>query len=189
MNYLKYFFSLTILFFSLNSFAQNKKDIKKNKVKSCEVSKTFTKDGKEITLKESFEKYDANGNIIENIQYEENGEIKSHESYIFNKDNDKTEEVHYDAEGKVKKKLVTKYNANEDKVEETEYDGGGALKEKNMYSYNANGNRIAEVTLDPNNNITKKITNIFDNKGMKTERRTYDGKNVLLSVKKYTYVY
>ena len=54
-----------LLVSGLQSFAQSKKDIKRNKVKSITESRTFSKNGKEVTVKESFEKYDGNGNLME----------------------------------------------------------------------------------------------------------------------------
>ena len=89
-------------------FSQSKKDIKKNKVKTVSVSKTFTKDGKEITLKESFNKYDADGNMVEEINYDENGTVKGHQSFVYTKNGDKTEEAHYEIIGlsKLKKEIA-----------------------------------------------------------------------------------
>src|SRR5438045_3440377 len=114
--------SLTLCFlFSVFSaaFAQSsKKAVKKNKIKSVAVTRTVIKDGKEITLKESFDKYDDHGNNIESIEYDDNGEVKKHESNVYNKNNDKTENIDYLSDGKMKKKKVIKYDAANKKTEE-----------------------------------------------------------------------
>src|SRR6188508_2931821 len=96
---------LTISFlFCASAFAQSKKNVKKNKVKSITVTKTFTRDGKEITLKDSYEKYDSDANLLEEITYNDSGQVTLHESFQYNKNGDVTEEIHYKDETKVKKK-------------------------------------------------------------------------------------
>ena len=75
------------------SSGQSKKDVKKNRVKSCRETETSVKEGKEITADNQFQRFDANGNVTEFIDYDEAGKIKSHETAVFNKDGDKTEEV------------------------------------------------------------------------------------------------
>ena len=94
--------SLTV--HALPAFSQSKKDVKKNKIKSIKVTNVVTKDGKEQSMNESFQRFDASGEVTEEINYEDDGSFKSHFVYVFNKNGDKTEEVSYLADGKVKKK-------------------------------------------------------------------------------------
>ena len=56
--------------------AQSSKDISKYKVKA--VTNTITKlvEGKEVTFKDSYERYDKNGNMLEEIKYDEKAEQK-----------------------------------------------------------------------------------------------------------------
>ncbi|HRH66434.1 MAG TPA: hypothetical protein PLU53_09060, partial [Bacteroidia bacterium] len=116
---------VSFLALSFQSFAQSKKDLKRNKVKTIKITKTITKDGKEQTINELFQRFDANMEVIEEINYEDDGAFKSHFSYVYNKNGDKTEEISYLADGKLKKKKTIKYNANGDKVEEIHTDGNG----------------------------------------------------------------
>ena len=136
-----------------HSFAQSKKDIKKNKIKSVKVTMTTVKSGAEVTIPESVERYDANSNLLEVIDYDKEGKVKLHESYTLNKGGDVIEQINYTEDGKVNKKIVTKYNALGDKTEETRYDANGVLLNKEVYTYNAQGERTTEITFDAKKNV------------------------------------
>lgn len=171
------------------AFSQSKKDIKKNKIKSVKVTNTVIKDGKDQTLNESFQRFDASAEVIEEINYDDDGGIKSHFTYTLNKNGDKTEEISYQADGKIKKKKTIKYDANGDKIEEIHTDANGTFIDKDVFTYNANGDRTTEITLDSKNSVIHKVILLYDNKGMKVSRKSYDAKGNLESEKKYVYEY
>ncbi|HNQ61324.1 MAG TPA: hypothetical protein PKJ62_02950 [Bacteroidia bacterium] len=174
---------------STQTFSQSKKDIKKHKIKSVKVTMTTVKNGVEVTIPESFERYDSDSKLLEIIDYDKEGKVKMHESYVLNKNGDVTEQINYSPEGKVEKKIITKYDALGDKTEESRFDGDGKLINKEIYTYNAQGERTTEITMDSKNNVIKKEFNLYDKKGMKIERRTTDGKGTVLEIRKYTYEY
>ncbi len=62
---------MLLVLFSLSAFSQSKKEIKKYKLKSTTVTVTDATSSK--TQKESFEKYDGNGNVIEEEEYSKEG--------------------------------------------------------------------------------------------------------------------
>ncbi len=174
---------------STQTYAQSKKDIKKNKIKSVKVTMTSVKNGLEVTVPESFERYDADSKLLEIIDYDKEGKVKMHESYTLNKNGDVIEQIEYTEDGKVAKKSIAKYDALGDKTEESRFDGNGNLINKELYTYNAQGERTTEITMDPKNVVTKKEFLLYDKKGMKIERRTTDGKGTVLEIRKYTYEY
>ena len=58
------FLFISVFFISV-SIAQSKKEVKKFKIKSSTETLTETKDGKEKTFNESFQRFDKNGNVTE----------------------------------------------------------------------------------------------------------------------------
>jgi hypothetical protein len=139
--------------------AQKKKDIKKAGIKT--ITTTETQGTK--TFNDSKVIYDAGGNIIEEVNYDKEGNLKSTKKFKYNKDGDP--------------------------IEETEYDEKNALKETRLTKYNALGEKIEEQYLDKDKKQLKKYIYTFSAKGFKTERKHYDANNVLISTKKYIYAY
>ena len=62
---------LTVMMFLFvnSSFSQSRKEIKKYGIRSTESVITEYVGGKEVTHTDSFEKYDNDGNIIEEVEY------------------------------------------------------------------------------------------------------------------------
>lgn len=153
--------NLTILFLivSITAFAQSKKDIRKNNVKTLTETITNYENGKETTLNDVFRRFDKNGEVIEEINYDKNGKMKS-KTITKYKDEDKTEETIFDANGKQLSREVYKYNVDGEKVEELHYDAKNELESRSLYTLK---------------------------RGLKLERKTYDEKGKLIQVKKYNY--
>jgi flagellar basal body L-ring protein FlgH len=154
---------LFVCFIFLFFNAEASKNEKKNKVKSMTQYATLTDKGKTSTYKESYEEYDRNGKLTLKIDYKPDGTIDS--------------------------KLVIKYNSSNDKSEETEYDAKGMMRKKTTWSYNAQGEKDTETDFDTAGKVKKKSRFAYNAKNLKTEKRTFNGNNVLESVKKYEYVY
>jgi hypothetical protein len=150
---------VVLLLLSFATYAQKKKEIKKYRIRS--VTTTEVENGK--TLNDSKTIFDANGEVVEEINYDnKDGSLKSHHKYKVNSDGDVTEDAEYDKSG---------------------------LKEKKTYKYNGLGEKTEELIYDRNEKLQKRHVYSYDGKGLKTERKTYDAANTLLSVKKYTYEY
>jgi hypothetical protein len=151
------FLSVFILM-SASAFSQKKKELKKYGVKAIIVTEAHGAK----TVNDSKTIYDANGEVIEEVNYDKDGNIKSTIKYKNNKDGDV--------------------------IEESEYDEKNNLKEKKQYKYNGLGEKIEELLLDKDNKVVKKSVYSYDSKGFKTEKKTYDAGNNLISTKKYTYI-
>jgi uncharacterized protein YkuJ len=167
--------------------AQGKKTVKKFNLKSTTVNTTDYSDGKERTFTESIEKFDKEGNVIEDTEFNKDGTFKKKETRIYNKAGDITQECHYDKNDALINKLVITYNDNNDKLSEQKTDGNGKIISWVKYGYDAMGEKIFELELDEKGKTITKSLFSYDSKGLKKEKKVYDGNEVLLSVKKYTY--
>lgn len=136
--------------------AQKKKEIKKNKIKSMSIYST--EGGKEF--REMFIRYDANGNILEEGEYKNDGSVV--------------------------RKEVNKYDKNNEQVEHIIYNGPN-IKKKVTSSYNAFGDKVTEIDYDDKGNVIRKSVFTYDKRGLKQEKKVYDSKGNLISTKRYNY--
>ena len=96
------FASLLFSVFTLTSFSQSKKEVKKLGIQSSTTVVTESIDGKEKTRTDMSQKFDKGGNVTELIEYNKDGSIKKKEAHTYNKNNDVTEEIVFDDKGNVK---------------------------------------------------------------------------------------
>jgi len=189
--WMKRILSVTALFFLVfcaNAFAQSKKDVKKHDIKSITV-KVYEPDqnGKEKTFTDSYQRFDKNGKLIEEIEYDKSGGFRRHESWKFNKSNDETEHTEYNDKAGIVKKTVTEFDSNNKKKSETVYDGTGQVIEKTLFTYNPDGEKITETTLNASGKTLSRSVFTYDNKGLKAERKTYNAAGQLVTTKKFSY--
>ncbi|MBN2612244.1 MAG: hypothetical protein JXB00_11855 [Bacteroidales bacterium] len=119
----QFFISFTFLLFCFLVSAQSDDERRVSGIISRESWENA--DGKTRYLT-SVEKYDANGN--------------------------KVEEIKYDKDKSIKKKIVCTYNSNNDKISETEYDESGKQVQKIIYEYNGNL-RVTKKEYDEKNKL------------------------------------
>ncbi len=153
---------VVIVFLSLcflGTSAQKKKEIKKYGIRTV----TSTKILGTKTIKDEKLSYDKNGELTEEIKYGEEGDLLSVTRY--------------------------KYNIDGEVTEETEYDEKNVLVEKRIMRYNALLQKVEELVMDKEGKQIKKFTYSYDAKGLRTEKKTYDANNVLVSTKKIVYGY
>lgn len=176
-------------------FAQGKKEIVKNKIKSITENVTLNENGKQVTYKESYIFYNNSGKVLEETNFNKDGSIRKKATYKYDTKKNKTEETIFnkkEAEDNqkdvvVNKKTTFKYNANDDKTEEVEYDGNNKVIKKTAYTYNSMGEKITETYYDGEEKIKKKINYTYNAKGLKIKRETFGADNTPESIKTYTY--
>jgi uncharacterized protein YkuJ len=122
------------------------------------VTETITEDGN--TIKDSKKVFDKNGEVIEETNYDKEGAVKNIKRNTFDKDGNKIEESTYNDENQLVEKQVNKFNADGEKTEEAIY---------------------------KNNKLVKKHSYTYNNKGLKTERKTTDDAGKTTSVHHYIY--
>ncbi|MDQ3049540.1 MAG: hypothetical protein M3Q95_01510 [Bacteroidota bacterium] len=169
-------------------FSQSKKDIKKYNIKSTTVTVVDLAGGKEVSHIETVEKYDKDGNVTEDLEYNKNGTFRKNEIRTYNKAGEITYEAKYDEKGVLLYKLVTTYNVNNDKLTEQKTDGSGKIILWIKYGYDSMGDKIFELELDEKGKTLKKSMFTYDKNGLRKEKKIYNGKEELIAIKKYTYV-
>lgn len=140
--------------------AQDKKDIKKYKIKTVTQTITDVSSDKEKTHKDLFQKYDGNGNTLE--------------------------EVEFKSDGSIKQKTINTFDNNNNLIQEDKYEDG-KFTERKIYTYNPEGEKTAELIYDSANKLLRKSIYVYNNKGMKIEKKTFDENGKFISLKKYTY--
>jgi hypothetical protein len=103
------------------------------KIKKMTITKHVYDKGEKV-YKELEVKYDAKGNIVEEIENNE-GIFVMHFVYLYDAAGNKIKETEMDAAGKVKKITEYKYNSNNLRTEKLVYDASNKLKSKRVYQY------------------------------------------------------
>jgi antitoxin component YwqK of YwqJK toxin-antitoxin module len=126
---------ITLTFFLTLScaFAQKKDEITKNNVKSIAVTEEKNIKGEKIIQKDSETYFDAQGNILEEIEYKD-GIIDTHFKYQYDSNNNKIKETELDKSGKIIKSSEYKYQGSL-KIEKVTYDSNGKIKSRKHYTY------------------------------------------------------
>lgn len=198
---LKFIYAFILINSFLNySFAQSKKDVKKNKIRSMTEFVTITENGKETTYKAYYIAFNKNADIIEETEYNSKGTIKKGETTKYDVNNNKIEETHFHQKEKknpknnseeveiINIKTVYKYNAHNDKTEENELDITNAkLVKRHLFTYNAKGEKNAEEIYNAEKKMVKKETYVYNIKGLKVEKKNFNGNNEVETTKKYVY--
>ncbi len=193
------------------SFAQGKKELRLNRVKSISELVTVTDEGKEITYKDSYTLYGKNGKVIEKTDFNPDGGIKNKETEKYDRNDNVVEETTYAENGSKKKgkknngykeddpndiptltpeknsRKIFKFDSDNNKTEETEYDANGNQVKKITYTYTVNGAKSNEIHLNANNKQDHRFVYFYNGKGLRVKKETYDGENKLSAVKIYTY--
>lgn len=176
-----------LTFCTLLSWAQSKKSVVKNRIRTSTEISSKIENGETIEKKE-LSSFDGNGNRTDEEVYV-NDKLQKKESYKYNKAGEIIEHVVYQTDGSIKKKVTKKYNSSGDVVEEESYNGQGQLKKKEVSAYNAFGEKVSEITYDGTGNLHEKALYKYDGKGLKTERLTYDAEGRLVGKKTYSYTF
>lgn len=128
-----YFVIAFLIVIPTSVIAQKKNSLKENKVRSVtEYKQDMTKSSPK--LKENYTLYDGNGNILEEIEYDAAGKVKTHMKYQFDAENNKIKEIELGPDGKTIKTTEYKYNGDL-RIEKNIYDGAGKLKSRRTYQY------------------------------------------------------
>jgi hypothetical protein len=122
-----------IMGFPLMAFSQANK-MSGSKIKRMTVTEHVYEKGVEKVFKDTEIKYDANGNITEEIEYKA-GKINKHFLYQYDASNKKIMETELDPAGKKIKITEYKYNSNNLRTERAVYDANRNLKSKKTYQY------------------------------------------------------
>lgn len=121
------------LFFLLVSplFSQSEKTIRSMGITSKETWVNIDPKNKYL---ETLEKFDAEGNLVEEIRYSTDKSIKKHYKWTYNENNDKLTEVEYDSSNKIISKIEYTYDGKL-RTSRKEYNEKGKLVSWKTYKY------------------------------------------------------
>ena len=86
--------SLFVALLSISvSWAQSKKEVKKYDLITATETITEVIDGKEVTRNDSYKKFDKDGNVIEEVKYDNYGKVEERIVRLFDKFENKTQEI------------------------------------------------------------------------------------------------
>lgn len=125
---------VVFIFITGSLSAQKKTTAKENSIRSItEYKQDIEKKGPQ--LKEAYTLYDKAGNVLEEIEYNSEGLVKTHFKYQYDTNNNKIKEIEISPSGKTIRVTEYKYNSNNLRIERNTYDGAGKLKAKRTYQY------------------------------------------------------
>jgi len=114
--------------------AQGRKTIKNKKIGSQTVYEYFIEEGMKDPVVEKIEKYDSDGNLIEQKEFSKEGDIKKWKIYSYDSNGNNTEEITMDMRGKVEERIVYIYK-DDLIVEKKYYDHKDRLVKRKEYKY------------------------------------------------------
>jgi antitoxin component YwqK of YwqJK toxin-antitoxin module len=127
----KILFFILILSGCLILSAQSEKEIKSLQIVKKE---TWNYTDSKSKFLETLEKFDKEGNLIEEIKYNPDRSIKKHTKYTYNNNNDKLTEIEYDDTGKIISRKEYEYEDSL-RTSKKEYDEKGRLKSWKIYKF------------------------------------------------------
>jgi len=116
------------------SVAQGSKTLKRNKIESQTVYEYFIEEGLKDPVVEQIERYDADGNLIEQKQFNKEGDIKDWQIFKYDTAGNKTEEITMDMRGNQDERVVWIYDGDL-VVEKKYYDHKDRLVKRKEYKY------------------------------------------------------
>jgi antitoxin component YwqK of YwqJK toxin-antitoxin module len=111
--------------------AQSGKEIKAMQIVSKETW-NYTDDKSKFL--ETLEKFDKEGNLVEEIEYNPDRSIKKHTKWTYNGNNDKLTETEFDEKGRVISKTEYKYEGSL-RTSRKKYDEKGKLISWKIYKF------------------------------------------------------
>jgi hypothetical protein len=127
------FFSALFLL-SIGVSGQTKSQIKELNIKSSTIIVYDYSTGKENKKKESFEKFNASGQVVESIDYDKAGKQKERIEFTYNENKNCIQEKCYDSSNNLEK--IYKYTYENDMLKSKEkYDSKNTLIWRKLYIY------------------------------------------------------
>lgn len=174
------------LFFCFNlTFAQSNKEVRKYKIKSIsEIVIDSTKN----EFRESFYRFDKNGNIIFEEEFSKKKKFKLKNENRYNKKNQLVEQTVFNEKGEISQIIATVYDLKYP-ILVSIFDKNRNLISLTENKYNGFGEKIQEITKDNSGEILVRVEYEYNNKGLKMSKKTFNSKNTLIEEKKYSYEY
>jgi hypothetical protein len=158
---MKALFIVILFAFTSAVWAQSKKDLKDAGVVSRTENTSKLEKKSMVNYIESTEKYDANGNKIEVIEYKSDGDIKNYDRFEYNDKGKLVKEIHIDPLSKKPKETIE-------------------------YTYGEDDKLMKEIYYNKKNEVYKTVEYTYDNK-LKTEKKITNNSGKVIETKTYIY--
>ena len=112
-------------------------------------------------------RYWADGTIMEEIEWNENGDMLKH--------------ARYDKNGELESRWILEYDENNNNIKTTEYDKNDEIKSIKTHEYDENGNEIKLTMYDGENNVKSVKTSEYDSNNNITKETFYDSEGNIVS--------
>ncbi|MBE0662827.1 MAG: hypothetical protein IH597_10180 [Bacteroidales bacterium] len=131
--------------------------------------------------------FDRKGRIINDVYYEDDGNVFEAYKYTFNEEGKLVEQSFYNSDGNIESIHILKYDEKGQHIETIFSDSNGQIRMTNKNVYNESGKLIEELWLDSTKNITSMFELKYDIRGNIIEKIWYGHDSNLVS--KWTYTY
>jgi hypothetical protein len=126
---------VAILFLAASqSMGQSKTELSEKKIKSQTVLEVFIEEGSDEPQIEQKEIYNEDGELIEFVTYNKEGDVKDWVKYVYDENQNIVEEIYFDKRGKVEKREKTIYKDGI-RVERQFFDSRDRMYKKKIYEY------------------------------------------------------
>jgi len=127
-------FVFSILLVSGPLLAQSTKTIQEKKIASRTVYEYFVEEGLDEPMLESVERYNERGDLLEIKEYNNKGEVKRWERYVYDEEGQLVEEVFLDSKGRIERTEKSVYSDGL-RVEKQYYNKKDKLYKRKVYEY------------------------------------------------------
>lgn len=132
-----------------------------------------------VAYKTKYE-HDSKGNPVSTVTYNADGTIEAKCSAKYDANGNVIEYVEYSgADCTIDVKYSMKYDANGNVIERVKYDGTGAMQSKNVTDYTADGKMTFQAQYGANHSLEWKTLIKYDSNGLRTEEISYSGDGTL----------
>lgn len=132
--------------------------------------------------KVSSQKYNAQGKMIEEVDYDiwnNNGRIYWKRIYKHNNQGNLIEEVEYTSNDQISWKRISNYNSQGNLIESVGYNSNGVIYDKAIFKYNSQGYKIGYVDYDKDGVLNFEYTYKYDDQFNLIESIGYTSKGVI----------
>jgi hypothetical protein len=119
--------------------------------------------------------YDAEGNELEHLQYDQGQRIAAKLVYKYDCNGRLTEVLRYDGGGRLTSRRVPSYNGLGRVAEEATYTAEGNLSGRRSFVYDEDGNTTEDISYDDSGAVTERLGFDYDDQNRVTEWRMYAG--------------
>ena len=130
--------------------------------------------------------YDNKGNLIKEIEYNENESISSWYEYEYENGN-RIKRTSRNSDGSISSYYLSEYNNKGNEIKRVSYKADESISTRYQYEYDSNGNMTKEVRCSPDGNTCKRYELTYDSNGNMIKNEEFDTQGNLTENYIYTW--